>query len=266
MPENLSGASAVGANWALTKDTFLLHVPKVARFFVSSGSEIIVEPYSGVDEATIVPFLLSSALGALLHQRGECVLHASVVGFKNQAIALCGNTGIGKSTLCIALCLSSYRFIADDMALIRFDKNQKPSVQADSRQHRLWQDAIEHLNLTERKGKPVRDCLEKYHIAPASSIVTDSFALKTIILLKQAEVRDQPPEIKRLHVADAAALLRSEVFRPYLAHKMGRDAELFQQIAQLLKHVDVYMLIRPKEIDQLNAVVKLVKQTIEELD
>lgn len=243
----------------------MLQVPKIARFCVSQGSEIIVEPSPDVDDAAIVPFLLSSAFGALLHQRGGCVLHASVVAYQNKAIALCGNTGIGKSTLCAALCLAGYRFIADDMALIRFDKQQKPSVLADSRQHRLWQDTIERLGLTTHKGEPVRDGIEKYHIAPASGIVTDSFELKTIILLQRAEVRDQSPEIKRLHVTDAAALLRNEVFRPYLASKMGRDAELFQQIAQLLKHVDVFMLTRPKEISQLDAVVKLAQKTIEEL-
>ncbi|MDO9271259.1 MAG: hypothetical protein Q7T96_19305 [Methylobacter sp.] len=265
VPESLPGASATGVNWALTKDTFLLQVPRIARFYVSQGSEIIVEPRPSVDDAAIVPFLLSTALGALLHQRGECVLHASVVSHENKAVALCGNTGIGKSTLCAALCFAGYRFIADDMALIRFDKQHNPSVLADSRQHRLWQDAIHLLGLNERKGEPVRDRIEKYHIAPVSGIVTDSITLKTIILLKRAEVRDQLPEIKRLRVADAAALLRNEVFRPNLASKMGRDAELFQQIAQLLKHVDVFMLTRPQEINQLGAVVNLAQQTIEAL-
>lgn len=264
-PENLPEASSTGLNWMLAKEHFLLNVPKIARFCVSRGSEIIVEPCPGVNEATVVPFLLSSAFGALLHQRGECVLHASVVSHENKAIALCGETGIGKSTLCAALCLAGYRFIADDMALIRFDKSQRPSVQTDSRQHRLWQDAIQLLGLNECKGEPVRDGIEKYHIAPVSGISANPFTLKTIVLLEQAKIRDRQPEIKRLHVADAAALVRHEVFRPQLASKMGRDAELFHQIVLLLKHVDVFILTRPKETDQLDAVVKLARQTIEEL-
>lgn len=266
VPESLPEASSTGPNWLLTKEHFLLRVPKIAKFCVSKGAEIIVEPYPGVNEAAIVPFLLSTAVGALLHQRGECVLHASVVSHENKAIAICGDTGIGKSTLCAALGLAGYRFVADDMALVRFDKHQSPCVLTDSRQHRLWQDIIERLGLTERKGEPVRDGIEKYHIAPVSDIPSDTFNLKTIILIKIAEVINQQPEIKRLYVTDAAALLRQEVFRPRLASKMGRDAELFRQIALLLKHVDVFMLTRPKEIDQLDAVVNLVKQTIEELN
>ena len=48
----------------------LLNVEKIARFAVSRGARIFVEPHPGAPLANIRLFLLGSAMGMLIHQRG----------------------------------------------------------------------------------------------------------------------------------------------------------------------------------------------------
>ena len=62
-----------------TKDELLLMVEDVATYYVEGGNRIIVEPIATGDEAAIRLFLLGSAFGALLQQRGYYVLHGSAV-------------------------------------------------------------------------------------------------------------------------------------------------------------------------------------------
>ena len=47
-----------------------LQVPRVARFLIRDGREIVIDPAPGIDEDSLRVFLLGSAFGALLFQRG----------------------------------------------------------------------------------------------------------------------------------------------------------------------------------------------------
>ena len=59
---------------ALLTAEFLLKLDDIARFLVQHGEEILIQPAAESDEDGIRLFLLGSALGALLHQRGRLIL------------------------------------------------------------------------------------------------------------------------------------------------------------------------------------------------
>ena len=77
----------------------LLTIPDVAHFSITGGNEIVVEPGSEVPERNVRLFLLGSAFGALLHQRGLLPLHANAIEVDGRAVAFMGKSGAGKSTL-----------------------------------------------------------------------------------------------------------------------------------------------------------------------
>src|SRR5690242_18684681 len=68
----------------------VLVVPKVGRYRIQSGSSITVETHPGVPDRNVRLFLLGSAFGALLHQRGMLPLHANAIEIGGKAIAFMG--------------------------------------------------------------------------------------------------------------------------------------------------------------------------------
>lgn len=256
-PTSLGAAIRVGPNWQLDAAAFLFHVPQIARFLVTNGNEVVVDLHASSTTTDAIPFVLGVSFGVLLHQRGQLALHAATVSYRGQGLALCGVTGAGKSTLAAAFCRAGCDFVGDDVAAIRFDDAGVPTIPPDGRQHRLWMDAVEQLALTDCLGPPIRPCLEKFHVDPTRMAAQGSTPLTAIIILRKA---DSPGRfnLTPLNHADAAALVRGEVYRSRLASHLGRDADLFRQIAALLGRVRVFRLERSMDFAMLDDTVAAV--------
>lgn len=82
----------------------LLKVDGVANYWVKEGREIVIEPGPAAEAGDVRVFLLGSAFGALLHQRGLPPFHAGAVAMEGKAVLLAGRSGVGKSTLAAELC------------------------------------------------------------------------------------------------------------------------------------------------------------------
>ena len=117
----------------------------------------------GISDHEVAGFVLGSAFGILLHQRGALVLHGAAVAKDSCAIAICGASGAGKSTLAAALCHRSCTLVTDDICVVGEDVNQRPMVFPDGRQLKLWKESIDWLDLAEFRGKAVREPFEKYY-------------------------------------------------------------------------------------------------------
>lgn len=268
VPPALEQATVVTPNWQLADGHFLLHVPGILRMSVRDGREILADPAPGQDMNDVAPFILSTGIAALLLQRRRLVLHAATVARQGQAIALCGPTGAGKSTLAAALCRNGYDFVGDDAAAIDFDGDGYPTVTPDGRRHRLWADAIEHLGLEGRRGMAVRGHLRKFHVQPEQENSAATLPLAGVVILRncpQASAHHNTT-MQRLDLVDAAPSLRAEVYRGTLARKMGLDGNLFGQIAQVLRHVPVWRLERnfdfPHMDDSLRIILGELQQVV----
>ncbi len=259
-PHDSADPDYLGPNWRLAGRRFYLDIPGIVRLMADDGREIVVEPKGAATEADIAPFILSTGFAAILHQRRLLALHAATVAWQGRAIALCGPTGAGKSTLAAALCQAGAGFVGDDIAAIRLDGPQ-PMVWPDGRQHRLWADAIDHLALAQQQGAPVRGHMHKFHVSPLrSQNQPGALPLAAVVVLRMREntAPPAPPRIERLNLVDAAPLLRREVYRALLAKKLGLDPVLFTQIAALLAQVPVFRLERSPGLHHLEASAALV--------
>ena len=260
LPSALVDPDVAGPTWQAKGSRFLLHVPGIVRLQVDDGREILVDPAVGRSPDDASPFVLATGFAALMHQRRRLILHAATIGWRGQAIALCGPTGAGKSTLAAALCRAGCHFLGDDIAAIDFASGKRPIVAADGRQHRLWADAIEHLALSNRKGAAVRGHLKKFHVAPSHNRTLAFAPLAAVIILRERLPRSTRHDtvMQPLDVVDAAPTLRAEVYRKALAKKLGLDAHLFMQIAQLLDRVPAWRLERNFDIKNIDETVKII--------
>jgi hypothetical protein len=120
----------------------LLTIPDAGRYLVSEGRTIRVEPLSGIDARNIRLFLLGSAFGLLLHQRGLLPLHANAVEIEGRAVVFMGASGAGKSTMAAWFHDNGYKVLADDVCVVRFDEEGRALACPGLPRLRLWPDAI----------------------------------------------------------------------------------------------------------------------------
>lgn len=118
-------------------------IPEVARYAVVEGRRIIVDPDEQADPRNVRLYLLGSAMGLLLHQRGVLPLHANAVEIDGGAVAFMGPSGAGKSTLAAWLHDQGLRIVADDVCAIQFDEASRPLVSRGLPRLRLWKSALE---------------------------------------------------------------------------------------------------------------------------
>lgn len=260
LPATLTDPDVIGSTWQAGAGRFLLNAPGLLRLQVNDGREILVAPAAGQTLDDVSPFIFSTGFAALLHQRRRLALHAATVAWRGRAIALCGPTGAGKSTLAAALCRAGGAFIGDDIAAIDFAADGRPMVVADGRRHRLWADAIKQMGLADRQGPAVRRDVQKFHVSSPEGDCLAQAPLAAVVVLRERLPRKtlRDPVMHRLDMVDAAPTLRAEVYRKTLARKLGLDAPLFLQIARLLPQVPVWRLERNFGFDAMDDVVQLI--------
>jgi hypothetical protein len=95
-PPELEGATVCRPHLRITPQSLLLKVRVAGDFWVRDGKEIIVNPIPDVPVKNVRLFLLGSAFGAPLHQRGFCLIDPEATFFEHikrlpQAYALCAS-------------------------------------------------------------------------------------------------------------------------------------------------------------------------------
>lgn len=267
VPEALNCADYVGPTWQVGKQGFLVSVPGVARLLVQSGTSIIADLAPAASDDDVAPFILSTAFAGIIHQRQILPLHASTIAQAGQAIALCGPSGTGKSTLAATLCKGGWDFVGDDVAPIRLLAGQSPLIAPDGRRHRLWADAIAHLDLGGQQERPVRDHLDKFHVRARADGCNGEreLPLGAIVLLtiRPRHAAPAPPRIERLQPVDAAPLLCEQVYRIGLARHMGHEGRIFMQTAAVLAQVPLFQLERTIGMEYLDEAARLVREVLE---
>lgn len=249
VPASLRDPCASEPSWEMIGNTCLLTVPQLARILIEGGREITVAIELGAKERDATAFILGTAFGILLHQRGALVLHGAAVAKDGRAIAICGASGAGKSTLAAALCRDGCSFAADDVCVIDLDEQRRPIVLPDGRQLKLWEESIDKLNLVARRGEAVFETLDKYYIDPFDSAGRPS-RLSAIYVLREA----RPPfqtGIESLALPDAVRVLEYEAYRPNVRAKIGQKPEMLAQAAATLSHAKAFRLTRPRGFEYL---------------
>jgi hypothetical protein len=253
VPEHLSGAEVHGPTWESLDGRFLIAIPGVARFLITNGQEIAVQPEPGTETAEVAIFLIGTVLGILLHQRQQIVLHASAVRVGGKAVLFCGASGAGKSTIAAALSQRGFPLVNDDVCAIDLSDPGRIMVQPDGRLLKLWAHAIDNLELAESRGAAVRARLEKFYVEPGAA-TGSPLPLGAIYALREA----RPPHeagIEKPNVVDSALLLRRNAYRPLLVRRLGQKENYFHAAAAIANTAGIYHLTRPLDFAAMPDVI-----------
>ena len=227
-----------------------LTVDDIGCFRITGGERIAWHRlHSGVSDQDISTFLLGSAVGALLIQRGILVLHGNALEKDGQAIVCMGHSGAGKSTLAYALMQQGWRLLADDLVAISPDGLVLPGIP----RIKLWHDAAKAFDLDPVQLPPIRQGMHKYLLmGEAVQRATEAVPLQALYLIHQRRHDSPDPDasrITRITSQKAAALrLRNQAFRPRFVRGLGQEGLNFMALARLQSRVPLASLPLPAGI------------------
>ena len=232
-------------------DALLLHIFGIARFRISGGDRVVVDPEPDVPDGNVRLYLLGSAFGALLHQRGLLPLHANAIEVDGKAVAFMGASGAGKSTLAAWFHDRGHRIAADDVCVVRFDADG-PHVSPGLPRLRLWLEALEAMGRepsTYARSYAGAQNLEKFDVPVARETSAGAdLQLGAVYLLG----RGDRFAIRRLEGVEAAEAAYANTYRgQYIGAAKGYLSH-WAACVQLVQSTPIYRLERPWGLDRLD--------------
>jgi len=205
---------------------FLLKLDGIARFLVSEGKQILIDrsPDSRDDEIRL--FLLGSALGALLHQRGVLPLHGSAIATEKGAVVFVGGSGNGKSTLAGVFQKRGYSVLADDVSVISFDDRKRAWVLPAYPQINVWEDAAQMLNRETASLPRVRPGVEKYGLRIRESFAQEPVALSSVYVIDLG--KEQVGVVEAVRGLRKMQMFVEHTYRPMILGGLGRWRDHFK--------------------------------------
>lgn len=238
--------------------SLVLVVPEVGRYRVADGKTITVDAPPEVPDRNVRLFLLGSAFGALLHQRGLLPLHANAVEIGGKAVAFMGESGAGKSTLAAWFHDRGYRVLADDVCVVRFRPNGAPEVSPGLPRLRLWRDTMESSSrpLHEFERSYSGDSpYDKFDVpVDGASTASSPVPLSMLYLLDRAEHFS----ISQVIGVDAADAIFANTYRGSFIAAAGSFKSHWRSAIQLVQSVPVFRAARRWNLAQMDAECRLL--------
>ena len=236
VPARLEGAADLPPGMQVAGRRFQLDVP-AARYRVSDGRLIRVDPRPGVAAGEVRLPLLGTVMGALCHQRPQLPLHAGAMLVRGRAVVFAGPTGAGKSTLAARLRSRGRSVLADDLCPVGFDGRGAVSVAAGVGRVRLRSDspALQELAAHELL---TRDAAGRAVLPLARPPDPGPWPLWRLYRLAPGGVG--PPRIAPLAGPEAVAAVLAEVYRWPIAVAMTLAPARFAQVVALARACEVF--------------------------
>jgi len=247
--EGLPEGRQLGPFLWVTPDRLWLRVPEVARYLVSGGDSIVVAPEGDIDEDSLRVFLLGSALGALLFQRGFLVLHGNAIRIGDQCMVCVGHSGAGKSTLAAALMHRGYEILADDVVPVDAECRVLPGFP----RLKLWQDAAGRLDIDTAGLRRIRPDLEKFNYPVHDRYAGRPLPVRWVYILDSHHLSET--RFETIAGMDRFRPLRNNTYRVRFLEGMALKAEHLRLCGRLAGRVQLTRVIRPRHSFDLDALV-----------
>ena len=208
-----------------------------------AGREIWVvwpEPLTLEDTAT---YLLGPVMGFVLLLRGLVCLHASAIVVGDEAIALVGPAGAGKSTTAAAFSARGFSVLAEDVVTLD-DRGQSFLVRPAYPCIRLWPASAATLYGSHSALPPLTPNWDKCYLdltQQTGRFENKPRTLAAIYLLGQRSDNPQAPFVETVDRADGLMSLIANTYGTKLMDKQMRARE-FDVLSRVLEHVPLRRL------------------------
>lgn len=260
VPDQLINPHFKGVRFEASPGQFLLKVDRIADYYASGGNSIVIKPHSGSEEGDIRLFLLGSAFGALIHQRGMLPMHGSSISIQGKAYIFSGISGAGKSTLAAGLLSRGYELLSDDISVVSLDKEGNPIVYAGYPGVKLWSDSLIKLGRDPEHYSRVRSKLNKHHMHVQEQFHSAPLALGGVYIL-QTKNSDgiQLEKIKGIEKFNA---LKNNTYRLNFIKGLGNTEPHFRHLTTLASKCQVMKITRSTKTFELSEILDIVEHDI----
>jgi hypothetical protein len=259
VPEALEAPLAAGEWYQSTPGLILLKIRNVAKYLVKDGKEIIIDRAPQASDADVRLFLLGSAMGALMHQRGLLPLHGSAIRLPDGTAAIfMGPSGIGKSTLAAAFRQRGYVVAADDVSLIFSGADGTPILQPAYPELKLWAEAAAKIGEDAEVLPRARTLLEKFSLCFHDVFDGSPLPVRLLYILETAE--DELFEITRLQGVEKLEGLLRNTYRLIFIDDIDQRRLHFQLCASLGSKIVMSRVQRPRQNFRLKELVELLER------
>ena len=220
-----------------------------ARFAVDrEGREVWAdwpEGYSIEDAAT---YLVGPVLGFVLRLRGIIPLHASAIAVEDQAIALVGVPGAGKSTTAAAFAHLGFGVLSDDVVALE-DAHDRFLVAPGYPRVNLWPDSVRALLGSENALPRITPTWGKHYLPledrNGRRFQSKQLPLGAVYFLGERDPDLTAPVIEEVAAGDALMTLVANTYVNYLLDRDMRHRE-FDLLSRLVAGIPVRR-IRPSD-------------------
>ena len=255
-PVDMRRRSARGdMEWEAASDVFLLRRHGIARYLVTAGRNVLVEPCGG-DDREIGENLVDTAWAAVLLQRGVIPFHAGAVAFEAGAALFLGRSRAGKSSLIGALLKRGYALLADDCVGVVSVADSRILALPACPRLRLCADALDALGRRGGRSQRVKHPVnaQRFHPSP--------LPICALYLLNSHHRSGIAVEMVR--GAEALEALWPCVRQKRLAYGLGLS-EHFRVLTAMARQVPVARVTRPAHPFRLDALADRIETHMGEL-
>jgi hypothetical protein len=223
------------------------------RMLIFPAGTAVIDVQPDVPIVEIEGYLLSYVAGLILHQRGQLPLHASCVVVDERAIAICGRSGRGKSTLAAAFVRAGHRLLSDDIVVVGFPDGGDAVAVPGSPHLRLnpdsiWANGLDPTGIFEGRAEDQKRIWRRE--------ATD-FAPVPLAALIRLELAPEGcrPQLTRLSGPGAILPLQDVVYRLRLGCRLGRGGDIAFAALRLAGKLAIHQLDRPQGLEGLDQTV-----------
>lgn len=246
VPKDIKDAIESRANYQAGKNQLLFHMKNVGSYYIENGDQIIIEPDPNGEVKAIRLFLLGSAMGAVLFQKGIFPIHGSAVAANESCIIITGNQGVGKSTLAAAFKGKGYEILTDDVAAVSYDREGIPWVYPSYPQQKLWRDSLETMGNEVSSLSNIYGRIDKYAVTIQDNFCRTPKRLAGIYELRKGHC--QNIEMENLSGIAKLSVIINNIYRVGFVRGLDLKEETFRYAASLGKQISVSRITRPDGI------------------
>ncbi len=225
---------------SISPEGIRLSVPEVGSYLARDGREILIDPLPNTSARNLRLFLLGSALGGILHQRGLLPLHANAIEIEGRAVAFMGHSGAGKSTMAAWFLDRGHRVLADDVCVVSPDKTGQPLAHRGIPRLRLWREAIEVSGRQVDDYELAFDDMDKFNVPTPRPEENRAIPLDHIYLLEKAEREGESGSVRRLQGIEALDALVANTYRGGYVGPIGATKRHLLACLELVRKTPVF--------------------------